>query len=263
MAVYSLVVLYRTDRYRRSAILICLGFLLFGSVAVQEEIEWRLDWSSHMKPIRGAIEEGTELLGMILALSASMLNTRGLLSRNGRSTFPVLEAVRAWRSPVLALGLVAAPLVALGTVNLPPDRWSHGLPAEWPPAAIFLLAACAAIRPSLSGTRNWDWLGWGLAAICLIGCATTTFDVESRTSFQVLGVISAVAVPIWIIDSRYALRSYAPAALFLAASLGVAWFLSESVLVRYCLLAYVALGLYYVNSAQPARPGSSRLSSER
>jgi len=110
MAVYSLLVLYRTERYRRSAILICLGFLLFGLVAVQEEIEWRLDWSAHMKPIRGAIEEGTELLGMILVLSASMLNTR--------SPRPVLEAVRAWRSSVLVLGLVAVAGIHQSAVRL-------------------------------------------------------------------------------------------------------------------------------------------------
>ncbi len=39
MSAYALLVLYRSEEHRQSAKLIFLGFLLFASAALQEEIE--------------------------------------------------------------------------------------------------------------------------------------------------------------------------------------------------------------------------------
>lgn len=261
-AAYALVVLYRSEQYRSSAKLIGLGFLLFASVALQEEIEWRLfdvEWRLFevrlpriLRLIRAAIEEGTELLGMILLLKASMINTRGLLSRYGESAFPTFEAVLAWRIPILILGLVGAPLIAFFTVSLPLDPWGHGIPADWPPVAMFTLAAFAVIRPFLSGEGRVGWSGWVLAGICLVGCASTTYIVGPDKVQVLMGVISASAGLIWILDSRYLPRIYVPAIIFLASALAVSWVFSESDFIRYSLIQYVALGVYYVCSAPAA-----------
>jgi hypothetical protein len=257
LSVYALCVLYRSDDYRWNALLICAAFVLFGTVAIQEEIEWRLSLPSHLKPIRGAIEEGTELLGMILLLKATMANTRGLLSRVGPSTFPTLEAVRAWRSPGLWIGLVGAPLVAWGTVNLPPDRWGHGIPANWPPTAVFLLAAFCAIRPFLDGTGGVRWTGWALAAVCLVGCTQMILRIDSPKELPVLGLIAGAAAVLWIVDSRYAFRAYLPAVVFLFAVLGAAWQFSHSELALYGAVLWVALAVYFVNSAPLVVEGGS------
>ena len=249
LAVYALVVLYRSDRYRRAAQLILLAFLLFGSVAIQEEIEWRLNVARQWKPIRGAIEEGTELLGMILLLKATMANTRGILSRGERAVFPMLEAVRAWRLPVLAVGLVGAPLIAWATVSIPPDRWNHGLPATWPPTAVFLLAAICALKPFLDGTSGLRWTGWLLAGVCLIGCTMMTFKIGGPKVLPLMGLATAASIVLWVLDSRYAVRVYLPAAIGLVAGLAITWIFSHSEFMRYWLVLWVALGHYYVNSA--------------
>ena len=246
---YALLVLYRSEEYRWSAKLIFLGFLLFASVALQEEIEWRLDLPEHLKPIRGGIEEGSELLGMILLLRASMINTRGLLSRTGASAFPVMEAVESWRTPVLALGLVGGPLVSIFTVNLDANPSNHGSPADWFPAAVFLLAAFAAIRPFLKGEGRLDLSGWILAGICFIGCLSTVKYIASTKVQVLMGVLSALACLTWILDSRFLPRIYLPATVFLASALVISWAFFDSDFVRYTLIQYVALGLYYVCSA--------------
>ena len=261
LALYALVVLYRSEQYRKAALLICLAFLLFGSVAIQEEIEWRMNVARHWKPIRGAIEEGTELLGMIILLKATMANTKGLLSRDGRSVFPTLEALRAWRVPVLAIGLVGAPLIAWATVSIPPDRWNHGQPAHWPPTAVFLLAALCALRPFLAGSGGMRWTGWALGLVCLAGCTNMTLKIDSVRVPALMGLLVVAAIVLWVIDSRYAPRLYVPAAFALIAGVGIVWFASGGAFMRYWLVLWVALGVYYVNSTpanfQPSVPSSS------
>ncbi len=97
------------------------------------------------------------------------------------------------------------------------------------------------------------WLGWVLAGICLIGCASITIGSIDSHMWQVLmGVISASAGLIWILDSRYLPRIYLPAIIFLASALAVSWVFSESDFIRYSLIQYVALGVYYVCSAPAA-----------
>jgi len=250
---YALLVLYRSEEFRWSAKLIFLGFLLFASVALQEEIEWRLDLPEHLKPIRGGIEEGSELLGMILLLKASMINTRGLLSRTGESAFPAMEAVESWRTPVLALGLIGGPLVSIFTVNLDLESQTHGIPADWPATAVFFLAAFAATRPFLKGERQLDRSSLILAGICFIGCASTMLDIGSTLAQVLMGVLSALACLIWILDSRFLLRTYLPATVFLASVLVISWVFSDSEFVRYTSIQYVALSFYYVCSGRRRR----------
>jgi len=255
ISAYALVVLYRSEQYRSSAKLIGLGFLLFASVALQEEIEWSLDWSANRylrffkSWFRPVIEEGTELLGMILLLKASMINTRGLLSQYGPSTFPTLEAVKAWRTPVLILGLVGGPLVAFFTESLPPDSSGHGLPADWPAAALFSLAALAAARPYFVLGRGVGWLGWGLVLIAVAGCASTILPPESSIAIPSIAILSAAAFIFWVLDSRYMPSTYLPAGIFMTIGLVVTMLGSQNNIVTYTLAQYTALVLYWVNAS--------------
>ncbi len=117
---------------------------------------------------------------------------------------------------------------------------------------MFTLAAFAVIRPLLSGEGRVGWSGWVLAGICLVGCASTTYIVGPDKVQVLMGVISASAGLIWVLDSRYLPRMYLPTTIFLAVGLGVSWIFSESDFARYCLIQYIALGLYYVCSAPAA-----------
>ncbi len=117
---------------------------------------------------------------------------------------------------------------------------------------MFSLAALAVIRPFLSGSGRVGWSAWVLAGICLIGCASTIKRIGPDNVQVLMGVISASAALIWVLDSRYLPRMYLPATIFLAVGLGVSWIFSESDFARYCLIQYFALGLYYVCSAPAA-----------
>jgi hypothetical protein len=67
---------------QRALILIALG--LFVSVAVQELIEEKLTLQSALaRGIRAAIEEGTELAGILILLKVAMGNTAGLFAPGG------------------------------------------------------------------------------------------------------------------------------------------------------------------------------------
>lgn len=253
MGAHALIRLFQEPRYRKASLMVFAGFLLFLLVAGQEELEWRLTWSEGVKPIRAAVEDGTELLGMMLILAACMANTRGRLSRDALTPFPVLEAVRAWRWPVLGLGLVAAPLIAVWTVSLGRDEWNHGLPALWPPAVIFFLAMLAAVRPVLSGAGGVGWTGWALAAVAAFGCATTTLDVAADEAYYPLVGVCVAASVLFAVDPRFAPRLYVPAIALFAGRIAGTWVMRSSDTAHYCLSAYAAIGCYDVLSG-PQRP---------
>lgn len=254
MGLYALCVLYRSVEHQGAAILIMIGFLLFVSVAVQEELEWRFEVSDQMKPIRGAIEEGTELLGMFLILLASMRNTRGRLSTTTSDSEPVFEAGRAWRMPVLTVGLAFTPLIAYFTTQLPDDGWGHGLPAQWPPAAIFLLAGLVAIRPYFQGAQRPSWSAAAAVVLCMAGCVMATRDTGSSQWLIGLSAIAGLSVLAWLFDGGKPRRAVLFGGAFVTVCLGLAWAFAENAIVQFTLIAYIALGFYYVLGSRSAAP---------
>jgi hypothetical protein len=249
MGLYAVFHLLRSERYRRPALLMFSGFVLFLLVALQEELEWRLNWPGGLKPLRAAIEEGTELLGMTLILIASMHNTQGLLSPPGKVRFPVLEAVHRWRWPVLVGGLVLTPLIAWWTTGLQKNQWNHGLPAVWPAAAIFFLAGVAALRPALTAPRHARWTQWALTAACGFGCATAALEPGQGKPLLPLAGLAIGLATLWLIDGRYPRRAVAAAIGLLIVCFAVASLLPRGEWVDLTVMSYVALAGYAVLGA--------------
>jgi hypothetical protein len=255
MLAYAVKVLWRDSGQRKTSILICVGFALFASVALQEYIEHAVDWSANRylrffkSWFRPVIEEGTELLGMLVLLHVAMDNTRGILSRGERVEFPVLEGIVSWRRPILVTTLIAAPLVAYATVNLPGDKWGHGQPADWPAAALFLLAAFAAARPYFISGRSVGLSGWMLVVLALIGCASTILPPSSSKLILIIVVLSATAFLFWALGRRYLRGAYVAAGILLSISLAGAWYFRNNDFVVYTAIQYSALGFYWANSA--------------
>ncbi|NNE60660.1 MAG: hypothetical protein HKN35_07190 [Woeseia sp.] len=261
MLAYAVTILWRAPGQRRTTILICVGFALFASVALQEYIEHAVDWSANRYLrffrhwFRPLIEEGTELLGMLVLLWAAMTNTRGILSRGEREKFPVFEAIVSWRRPMLVTALIGAPLIAYATVILPADRWGNGKPADWPAAAFFTLAAFAAARPYFISGRSVGLSGWTLVVLAVIGCASTILPPGSPNHVLMIVVLSAAAFLLWTSGPRYLPGAYVPAGVLLSITLAGAWLFRNNDFVVYTAIQYAALGFYWVNSsASPLDP---------
>jgi hypothetical protein len=139
--------------------------------------------------------------------------------------------------------------VAYATVNLPGDKWGHGQPADWPAAALFLLAAFAAARPYFISGRSVGLSGWMLVVLALIGCASTILPPSSSKLILIIVVLSATAFLFWALGRRYLRGAYVAAGILLSISLAGAWYFRNNDFVVYTAIQYSALGFYWANSA--------------
>lgn len=136
---------------RRFLPYIFVGFACFGTVAFQEHLEHALSWEPWMIPLRTAVEEGTEFLGMFLLIGVGMRHSGGVFGTapsGARSTFNMPATLPPW---VLAAVIAALPVTAFITARLDQGR---GHPSDWLAAMLFLIAAFAAVGDPLSGTPS-------------------------------------------------------------------------------------------------------------
>src|SRR5690606_5419470 len=119
LAGWSAWQLWKRHRPRFDVVLIALAFASFGSVALQEELEHALVWPAWALPLRLGVEEGTELLGMLLLIAATSASSGGFFARSAAdAAAPVFAAVRPLATwPLAALLVVAVPVFAFTTVQ--------------------------------------------------------------------------------------------------------------------------------------------------
>jgi hypothetical protein len=255
---YAVVALWRSVEDKMTIILICIGFSLLASVALQEYIERVVDWSANRflriidNTLRPALEEGTELLGMIILLKAAMPNTRGVFSPGARAESPVFEAVTHLRWPALLIGVVAAPSIAYMTASFPPERHDNGMPADWPAVALFSLGAIAAARPYFVSGQRTGWYGGALVLLGLIGCASTILPPESPAALPLAGTIAGSAFLVWFLSPDYMPRTFLPAGAILLLVFLAAWYLGYNEFLVYTVIQYTGLAFYWVNSSVAA-----------
>jgi hypothetical protein len=121
------------------------AFVLFGSVAFQEHLEFAFRWPWWTQGIRVGIEEGTELLGVFFLLSVVVSSTG---TRRDVSfltpLFPAIQTLIRLR-PVVAV-LTLAGFVPLGIITalVIDDATHRGIPAAWLPFMLLNLAWIAA-----------------------------------------------------------------------------------------------------------------------
>lgn len=66
---YACWILWQQGRDRKGVVLLLLGGAVLASAAPQEFLEHRLDWPLFLQGARVAVEEGSELMGMLLCLA--------------------------------------------------------------------------------------------------------------------------------------------------------------------------------------------------
>ena len=140
---YPLLRLFRRSRTRKTATLLLVGFLCLASIAVQERLEGYIDWGDWW-PLRLAMEEGSELLGMFICYCGLVNHTwRDGHARGLSGVLP--NPLRMKGLPVvLGGGLAVQGAIALALIFTQSAPFSeHTL--VWYPLAVGLLIALTAL----------------------------------------------------------------------------------------------------------------------
>jgi hypothetical protein len=105
---FGLTTLLVQKEYRRQALGLVIGFGVLASVPIQEFLEQHIDWgdSNLLWALRMGLEEGTELLGMLIIINFLLPNTRGIFVIQGEGVEPVFDLVKFTHHPVFLTILV-------------------------------------------------------------------------------------------------------------------------------------------------------------
>jgi hypothetical protein len=210
--IYALRALWRAGAASRRLILpVLIGFALLGSVAGQEFLEHRLTLeSAFADSIRATIEEGTELLGMLVLLATILPLTLPASQREGAATPPLFHLAAGHARMLFAAVFVLIPAftafaIAVGDTHL-------GRLPDWLASTTFLAVTLFALRHVLGdgvrgGARLRALAGLGLvASIGSVAIAPSqSLDVAGvpcNARLLVLGAACMSACAVWLIGRR-------------------------------------------------------------
>lgn len=244
---YAWLELLRSGQ-RRVSLLLLLAFVLLGTVPLQEYIQHSREWPNPVVyGLRAAIEEGIELLAMLLLVAVTSRNTLGAIA-DGREPFEFA------RHRLLVLGVAAtlAPILVAATFVLP----YPGGPADWLAAACYLGCALIVVRRIAAGhdgaTAPVIALGlWYLAASLGSNAIRLEWDpVILGTPVGVRGLFVALLLASAVPVLRRAGRRANPMLYAGAAGVAVVGSLWPHVQLLWCgLPVLIALHIYAGESA--------------
>ena len=248
LLIYTLIKLFAKTQTRKSALLILVAFILFGSVALQEYIEHAINWTGWLMGVRIGIEEGTELLGTLLSLTAVVIQREPKDSQSIEALLPNLQSIKSF-SYLLLFGLFLHGIVSFWLPSLP-DLYERGNPAIWYPSMVVFLIFLNTARNLLTmetyNKKRLLYLVINFAAFSALICAQA--PKESLIKFYVLYGIESLVIPFFYvklnefkIDFHILILSYLPGLLLISSLIEgiVAPFLVSGIFVY--LLAQIFL----------------------
>jgi len=257
---FALAQLYRGGAGARTVAMILLGFALFATIPLHEYVQQTREWSNPLtQGVRAALEEGTEILAMLVLVAVLRRNSAALLA--GRSS-EVLAAAARLRTPTVVAAAVSIPVMVAATFVLP----YPGGPADWTAAALYFACALLVARELALGRRPAAQGALAVLLLCYLAASVASnavalewdpvifgTPVSVRGLFVTLLLLAAPAVLRWTGRDASAAGFGAAALAALAASL---WPQSQ---ILWCLVPpVVALGIYVVES-RAAALGETRL----
>ena len=246
--IYGVFSLWQIPEQREKVVWILIAFFLLMSVALQEYLEHNSQWWGQFKSLRKVVEEGTELLAMLILLNASMSNTCGIFKQRGATAWPVFQVLTSFRTPLLVIGVVAAPALAYITAMLP-DLLHRGHPADWLAAAGFFFAGLVVGQRFFKSGKNVGWGTWALIVICwIMSAATVAYPViDPQKKFFVLYFLSLLIFVIWMFHAKQNKVFYfVPGMIIIVMS--VLSQIDTSLFFIFLLYPLVSLLTYYVNA---------------
>jgi hypothetical protein len=246
---------------RKTAWLLVLGFFFLSSVLLQEfvELEYSRLWRQFVGvEVRTALEEGSELLGMLILLRAAMPNTQGLFNTSEAHTTPTIEGAVAPRPYLLIAGLVTLPALAFFSTTYPTESY-YGHPSQWLAAVMFFLAGIATALPFL---RSGERLGIARGVLALTCFCASLISVATAGSTRIgsmrpllFAALSLVIVVCWLSDFRAANKALLITAMALIGlALGISIAFSANPFLYFFTPGLIGLVVYAVNSAYIPSP---------
>jgi len=237
---------------RRTLVLLVTAFGLLATVPLHEIVQHVVSWNGGaVYGLRAVLEEGTEILAMLLLLDATR-SASAALARTG----DVLTAVRH-RTEWLFAGAALLPVLTAATFVLP----YPGGPASWLGAALFLACALNVVRGYALGQQRPGYAPALLLAFYIVASAATA-AVPLSWDPAILGhpvglrgaafaLLLAAAGPLLKIAGRPA--SLAPFALG-ALGTGLAALRPQSQILWCAIPPAIALWLYAIETKAVAEP---------
>jgi hypothetical protein len=256
-ALVLIVVLERMWRTgnRRRFWLTTGAFIAFASVALQEYLEHTVAWPLWALGLRFAVEEGTELLGIYLLLSAVAPTARPhAKSGSVACLVPAAKTFMQLRPAAAVLTIAGFIPLALLTDYVVEDATHRGIPAAWLPFVSLNLAAMAA----------WTYARQGGQYRRYFYCASVfafIFSLDQILLFErvldkdlIRGAAGSLMLP-WMAALCLAipiLRTRANVLLLGALALLSPLLLFSSHLLAWLIVPLQSLGIYYVIASAPA-----------
>ncbi len=245
---YGVLSLWRDAEQRGSVFWIVIAFFLLMSVPVHEYLGNHSQWWRQLPILHDVVEEGTELLAILILFKVSMINTNGIFKQRGATEGPVFQVLASFRAPLLVIGVLSAPAIAYVTAALPDQQRGH--PADWLAAAGFLFAGLVIARRFFESGKKIGWRSWALSVICLImsaGAVAINPAIYPQEKFYILFFLSLLICVIWVFHVNQNKAFYlVPGMIIIVMSL--LSLIDTSLFLIYLLYPLVALLTYYVNA---------------
>jgi hypothetical protein len=162
IALVSLAGFFRGGEKPRARQL-AIAFVLLGSVVFQEKLEhhMHLTLPAEWAPVRGVVEEGTELVGVYFLLKIVLAPGASVLE-----ALPSLAAQRLLLFPAGVLGALAVPALLYTGWATRVMQFGRGIPMAFVPYALLVLIGLVALRAARNGhERRGVLILLGLAAL--------------------------------------------------------------------------------------------------
>jgi hypothetical protein len=245
---------------------LAVGVLLVGSVALQEFIEHSIQWQTDLaRAVRGAVEEGTELLGMLVLLRTALANTAGLAVHGTAGDRSAFAALYELRRPLTMFGLALAPMLGIASAAIV-DFW--GRPADWLASLALFAAALTACRSVFRSGSGLGWPALGLAGFYCLASVTTVSvsavkladlgSVEVNLRMLMLGVISILIFVTSLFHLSSGWRAL-PLGVLALDLLATAWLLPANLTLIYLLPQLLGLVAYWINTTAAPKVGAKSI----
>jgi len=257
LAGYGMVQLRRARVPVRVLASLLLAFGLLASVPIHERVQHMLEWPNPVVyGIRAVLEEGTEIIAMLIFVSVTHANSASLL-RASQDFFRVLVH---WRRLVTVIAWVLWLPLTAATFVLP----QPGGPADWLAASLFLISALLATRAAVIhgklDSRSVTLVLFYLAASAAANAVMFEWDpVLLGVPVSVRGVVFALLLVCGVVILRANQRRVkVPRALVIAAVIAASAFVWPTSQLLWCgLPPALSLWLYSIESKAAAASGAT------
>lgn len=213
---YALYSLWQdSGESKRHVLPLVIGFGLLGSVVIQEYYELAVDWGTGASVwIRATIEEGSELLGMVVLLGVTLRPTMDIAARTVPSQRRFFSFLPEHARLIFFVLVAFIPVFTLKALILDDQR---GQLAEWLAVVSFLTAGLLTLRPVLTGETAVPGRLITIAALCLIASVTPMYfrpqaitvagEFEINRRVLILAVVGLLSCSLWLACAAAAARN--------------------------------------------------------